>query len=41
LTHEEVCGFFTAIQEKTGFKIITNHFILFGICADCQKLEGP
>lgn len=37
IRNEEVQDFFTQIQNKNQFKIITNHLILFGICADCQK----
>jgi Fur family ferric uptake transcriptional regulator len=34
--HEDVCQFFSVIQQKNHFKIITNHLILFGICANCE-----
>jgi len=34
--HEEVEGFFGAIQDKNHFHIVTNHLILFGICEKCQ-----
>jgi Fur family transcriptional regulator, ferric uptake regulator len=34
--HEEVTDFFTVIQNKNHFNIVTNHMILFGTCANCQ-----
>lgn len=34
--HEEVMDFFTAIQIKNHFNIMTNHLILFGTCVNCQ-----
>jgi Fur family ferric uptake transcriptional regulator len=37
LRHEEVDSFFTEMEQKTGFHIVTNHLVLFGECADCQK----
>jgi Fur family ferric uptake transcriptional regulator len=39
LKHEEVDGFFAGLEQKTGYKIITNHLVLFGICEDCQKKQ--
>jgi Fur family ferric uptake transcriptional regulator len=37
IAHEEVGAFFTAIQNRNRFSIVTNHLILFGICDDCQR----
>lgn len=34
--HAEVEHFFSAIQNKNHFNIVTNHLILFGICENCQ-----
>ena len=34
--HEEVEGFFAAVQQKNRFHIVSNHLILFGICENCQ-----
>jgi Fur family transcriptional regulator, ferric uptake regulator len=34
---DEVRDFFTAVQQKNNFRVITNHLILFGICENCQK----
>jgi Fur family ferric uptake transcriptional regulator len=34
--HEDVKGFFSAVQHKNHFNIVTNHLILFGICENCQ-----
>ena len=36
---EEVRDFFTAVQQKNNFQIITNHLILFGLCENCRKPE--
>ena len=38
--HEEVREFFTAVQHKNHFDIVTNHLILFGICENCQVTTG-
>lgn len=38
--HEDVKGFFTAVQHKNQFNIITNHLILFGVCENCQVTTG-
>ena len=37
--HEEVINFFSSIEKKNHFNIITNHLVLFGICEDCQNQE--
>jgi Fur family ferric uptake transcriptional regulator len=34
---DEVRVFFTRIQEKNQFQVITNHLILFGFCEKCQE----
>jgi len=36
---EEVQKFFTGIETKNHFQIITNHLILFGICSVCRAQE--
>ncbi len=33
---EEVGRFFTDVEGKYGFKVATNHLILFGLCARCR-----
>lgn len=38
--HDEVREFFTAVQHKNHFDIVTNHLILFGICENCQVTTG-
>ena len=38
--HEEVREFFSAVQQKNHFKIVTKHLILFGICETCQEISG-
>ena len=35
--HDLVAGFFSEVNQQTGFKVSTNHLILFGLCQDCQK----
>jgi Fur family transcriptional regulator, ferric uptake regulator len=37
--HEEVQGFFAAVQSKHCFEIITNHLVLFGLCESCQAAK--
>jgi len=37
ISHNDVTEFFSSIQQKFHFSVITNHLILFGICEDCQK----
>lgn len=38
LDHEsQVRPFFEQIQSQKGFDILTNHLVLWGICADCQR----
>ncbi|NMB87419.1 MAG: transcriptional repressor [Chloroflexi bacterium] len=39
LPHQSVAPYFDAIQAATGYKIYTNHLILFGCCPDCLALE--
>ncbi len=34
--HEEVSAFFSEIQKTYNFQVITNHLILFGLCAECK-----
>jgi len=36
LEHELVEPFFSLVQEQKGFRIITNHLVLYGTCLDCQ-----
>jgi Fur family ferric uptake transcriptional regulator len=38
--HAEIQDFFSAVQQKNHFHILTNHLILFGICEDCQKTDS-
>ncbi len=37
--HEDVEAFFSTIQNKNHFDIVTNHLILFGICENCQLIS--
>lgn len=36
---EDVGCLFSRIEEKQHFRVITNHLVLFGVCAACQ-VEG-
>jgi Fur family ferric uptake transcriptional regulator len=40
ISHKDVADFFSSIQQKFSFTVITNHLILFGICEDCQKTSS-
>jgi Fur family transcriptional regulator, ferric uptake regulator len=33
----DVDRFFTSVQRGTGFHIVTNHLVIFGVCKACQK----
>lgn len=35
IMHNEVQGFFQEIEVRHGFKVATNHLVLFGTCKDC------
>lgn len=37
ISNDEVKKFFSSIQNKNHFDVLTNHLILFGICEECQK----
>jgi Fur family ferric uptake transcriptional regulator len=39
IDHAEIQNFFTAVQQKNHFNILTNHLILFGICDQCQETD--
>ncbi len=39
IDHSEVDKFFQALETQHGFTIKTNHLVLFGICAACQKKQ--
>lgn len=38
--NDDVRPFFEQMRIKTGFDIVTNHLILFGICSACQKKDN-
>mgnify|MGYP000933604261 CR=1 FL=1 len=38
IDHHDVENFFASIGEVNHFQVQTNHLVLFGLCADCQKL---
>jgi Fur family ferric uptake transcriptional regulator len=33
----QISDFLGQVQKETGFRITTNHLVLFGVCPDCQK----
>ena len=37
IKHDEVDPFFQKLERDYGFKIITNHLVLFGVCEDCRE----
>ncbi len=37
LDDDTVSSFFTRVQNDYGFKVSTNHLILFGVCRQCQS----
>lgn len=36
IEHAEVGRWFAALGRRHGFKVTTNHLVLFGLCAGCQ-----
>lgn len=36
----EVEAFFAEVENRSGYRILTNHLILFGLCPDCQRTAG-
>ena len=39
ISHAEVEDFFASIRDKNHFQVVTNHLILYGVCAACQAAE--
>jgi Fur family transcriptional regulator, ferric uptake regulator len=39
LDHSEVEAFFSRLEKVHNFKVMTNHLVLFGVCADCHPDE--
>lgn len=37
----KVRDFFRAVESSKGFKVVTNHLILYGICDQCRKKKTP
>ena len=35
--NEKVAVFMDSIEKESGFRITTNHLVLFGVCPDCQN----
>jgi len=35
LAHEQVSPFFARVQKETGFRVETDHLVLFGLCRQC------
>lgn len=40
IDHDLVGKFFAEVGGQFDFKVTTNHLILFGICADCQRMAS-
>jgi Fur family ferric uptake transcriptional regulator len=38
--HEEAQILYGAVEDKYGFRVRTNHLILFGICSSCSGSPG-
>lgn len=36
LDHQLVASLFNNLEQQAGFKITTDHLVLFGVCAQCQ-----
>jgi Fur family transcriptional regulator, ferric uptake regulator len=36
IDHEMIATLFSDLEERSGFKISTDHLVLFGICPDCR-----
>lgn len=36
ITNDDVSEFFSILQRKNHFQIVTNHLVLFGVCENCQ-----
>lgn len=37
LSHEVIERFFSEIEIRQHFQVITNHLVLFGLCCECKK----
>jgi Fur family ferric uptake transcriptional regulator len=37
IEHADVREFFDRLETKNNFRIVTNHLVLFGLCAECQQ----
>jgi len=35
--HGEVSDFFSRVEGQHGFRVVTNHLVLFGLCGECRK----
>ncbi len=38
--HEEVDTFFSAVEQRHSFHVLTNHLVLFGVCSSCLAENG-
>lgn len=39
LSHQQVQSLFSGIAAEYGYRIITNHLVLFGVCPACQESD--
>lgn len=37
LEHEQIAPFFRQIEAETDFTVLTDHLVLFGLCAHCRQ----
>ena len=40
MAHAAVKGLFARIEREHGFRVLTDHLALFGLCANCQEGDG-
>jgi Fur family ferric uptake transcriptional regulator len=40
IADDDVSVFFSMIQQKDHFAVLTNHLILFGVCESCQSIRA-
>jgi Fur family ferric uptake transcriptional regulator len=39
--HEMIASMFSGLEEASGYKISTDHLVLFGICPHCRNEQQP
>jgi len=41
IDHDVIAAMFAGLEHKSGYKINSDHLVLFGICPHCQSVEQP